>query len=145
MYHHRRRCWYCHGDNRLLPPFRSWSYYKSNHDVQNDPELQAFANEVSAEGKLPPDGGDGKVWTLIPILHFPHTPLIPIPLLTPYPSYPHTPLTPYPPFPLAPIPHFATRSDAISVCMWLLLMCWLTLSLPSLKSTLSQPALKRNV
>ena len=35
-------------------------YYKSNKDVEEDSELQAFANEVSANG-TGPTGGIGKV------------------------------------------------------------------------------------
>ncbi|XP_047133050.1 polyunsaturated fatty acid 5-lipoxygenase [Hydra vulgaris] len=36
-------------------------YYKHNDDVIYDEELQNFANELSIEGKVKPDGGIGKV------------------------------------------------------------------------------------
>ena len=35
-------------------------YYGKNYDILNDKELQAFANEISADG-TGPDGGNGKV------------------------------------------------------------------------------------
>ena len=37
------------------------SYYKRDQDVQNDYQLQSFANEVSNNGTVKPDGGKGKV------------------------------------------------------------------------------------
>ncbi|XP_047133086.1 polyunsaturated fatty acid 5-lipoxygenase isoform X1 [Hydra vulgaris] len=36
-------------------------YYKDNKDVINDVELQSFANELSIDGTVKPDGGKGKV------------------------------------------------------------------------------------
>ena len=40
-----------------MPCFR---YYENDSDISNDKELQAFANEISADG-TGPDGGNGKV------------------------------------------------------------------------------------
>lgn len=39
-----------------------FSFYRKTCQVKTDPELQAFANEVSSEGTNPPDGGKGMVW-----------------------------------------------------------------------------------
>ncbi|XP_031549235.1 arachidonate 5-lipoxygenase-like [Actinia tenebrosa] len=36
-------------------------FYRKSCQVESDPELQAFANEVSAEGNTPPDGGKGMI------------------------------------------------------------------------------------
>ena len=41
----------------------SLSYYSSDEDVKNDDQLQSFANEISADGTVAPDGGKGKVST----------------------------------------------------------------------------------
>ena len=37
-----------------------FSFYRRDHDVQEDSELQAFVNELSAQG-TGPDGGRGQV------------------------------------------------------------------------------------
>ena len=37
------------------------SYYKSDQDVQDDYQLQSFANEISMNGTVKPDGGKEKV------------------------------------------------------------------------------------
>ena len=41
------------------------SYYESDFDVQDDYQLQSFANEVSNNGTVEPDGGKGKVKHLL--------------------------------------------------------------------------------
>ena len=43
--------------NEKKPSFR---YYRRNRDVKKDRELQAFVNELSADG-TGPDGGNGQV------------------------------------------------------------------------------------
>ena len=42
-----------------------FSYYSKDEAVETDGELQSFANELSIDGKVKPDGGKGKVVSLI--------------------------------------------------------------------------------